>query len=38
MKSELRMLILTDYIRKEFKTIIGNPDAEVKSIGDSSHF
>ena len=33
MKSELRMLILTDYIRKEFKTIIGNPDAEVKSIG-----
>jgi superfamily II DNA or RNA helicase len=33
MQGELRMLILTDYIRKEYKPALGNPDRDVDSIG-----
>lgn len=33
MGTNLRMLILTDYIRKEQKSILGNPEKPVDSIG-----
>lgn len=33
MKKGLRMLILTDYIRKEYLSLIGHPEKEIKSIG-----
>lgn len=33
MKKDLRMLILTDYIRKEYSNFIGNPQKEIDSMG-----
>lgn len=33
MKEDLRMLILTDYIRREYLPLLGNPEKEIKSIG-----
>lgn len=33
MGKELRMLILTDYIRKEYKSSLGNPEKKQDSIG-----
>lgn len=33
MGSKLRMLILTDYIRKEYEKAIGNPESDVTSLG-----
>lgn len=33
MKRELRMLILTDYIRKEYSNFIGDPQKEIDSMG-----
>lgn len=33
MKKDLRMLVLTDYIRQEYKAAIGHPEKEIKSIG-----
>ena len=33
MGKELRMLVLTDYIRKEQRSILGNPEKPVDSIG-----
>lgn len=33
MKDSLRMLILTDYIRKEYETAIGDRDKDVTSLG-----
>ncbi len=33
MKDELRLLILTDYIRKEYEPSIGNPEADVTALG-----
>ena len=31
--NELRMLILTDYIRQEYRAALGNPDRELYSMG-----
>lgn len=33
MGSSLRLLILTDYIRKEYEKAIGNPEATIASLG-----
>lgn len=33
MGAELRQLILTDYIRKEYESVLGNPEADVMSLG-----
>lgn len=33
MGSSLRLLILTDYIRKEYEKAVGNPDANIASLG-----
>lgn len=33
MGKELRMLILTDYIRKEYKSTLGNPEKKLDTIG-----
>jgi superfamily II DNA or RNA helicase len=33
MGKDLRMLILTDYIRKEYEKAVGNPESEVTALG-----
>lgn len=33
MGEKLRLLVLTDYIRKEYEKAIGNPDCDVTSLG-----
>lgn len=33
MGDKLRLLLLTDYIRKEYRSAIGNPDADISSLG-----
>lgn len=33
MGSQLRLLLLTDYIRKEYRSAIGNPAADISSLG-----